>query len=116
MSVVVKEVAGLQTLNPPSTRIRILDPVGVIEPEVLKPMGRADRALNQRLEGAVLGVLTNVFRGYDVPQAVAERIEQTVALKGIVRIAKPSISRPAGPDTYKKLASQVDAVIVGLCA
>jgi hypothetical protein len=106
----------VQTLTPSATRIRILDPVGVVEPEVTAPAAKADRQLSLGLEGAVLGVLTNVFRGYDVPQAVAERIGRRVKLKDIVRIAKPSISRPAGADTYKKLAPQVDAVIVGLCA
>ena len=96
--------------------IRVLDPVGAgeVRQEALPAVVR--RAPQPRLEGAVLGVITNAFRGYDVPGAVADRIAQQAGLAAVVRNVKPSLSRPAGAAVYADLASKVDAVIVGLCA
>ena len=53
---------------------RILDPVGQIAPAKDSAPKRVQRVLASSLKGAVIGVLTNNFRGYDIPGAVAQRI------------------------------------------
>jgi hypothetical protein len=100
--------------------IRILNPIGIAESEADGAAAMAQlpprRSRVRSLNGAVLGVLTNAFRGYDLPGAVADRIAQRVELADLVRHVKPSISRPAGPEVTGQLADEVDAVIVGICA
>ena len=101
--------------------IRILDPVGVVEPaaEDAQPVeAPSERARDgvRSLHGAVLGVVTNVFRGYDVPGAVAERMGARIELADTVTYRKPSISHPTDPAIIADLAERVDVALVGLCA
>jgi hypothetical protein len=98
--------------------IRILDPVGIVEDKQQSQVAveRVRRAgIRPELNGATLGVLTNLFRGYDVPGSVAARIKQRNAVADVVRHSKPSISRPAGEEAYDKLvAAGIDAALIGL--
>ena len=95
--------------------IRILDPVGEIAPSGDVAPERVQRVLASSLNGAVIGVLTNNFRGYDIPGTVAQRIAARTKAT-VVSYTKPNLSHPAGAKTYGKLAERVDAVIVGLGA
>lgn len=108
------------TIDAARQHIRILDPVGLIEPEEvptvpLPLVAPPRRQPVRRLQGATLGVLTNVFRGYDVPGAVAERLAQQFGME-VVRFEKPLISRTAKPEIIGELAEKADVVIVGLAA
>lgn len=95
--------------------IRIFDPVGQIAPTVDLTPERVQRILASSLNGAVIGVLTNNFRGYDIPGAVAQRIAARTG-GTVVSYTKPNLSYPAGPETYRKLAERADVAIVGLGA
>ncbi len=95
--------------------IRILDPVGQIAPAPSFTPKRAKGVPLSSLKGAAIGVLTNEFRGYDLPGAVAQRIAARTG-GTVVWYSKPNLSAPAGAETYRKLAEQADVVIVGMGA
>jgi hypothetical protein len=97
--------------------IRILDPVGIVEEKKAESVVERVKRPGQRgqLDGAVIGVLTNLFRGYDVPGGVADRIRQRNAVADVIHHSKPSISRPAGEEAYDRLvAAGIDAAVIGL--
>jgi hypothetical protein len=97
--------------------IRILDPVGIAEEKKTEAVVERVKRPHQRpqLDGAVIGVLTNLFRGYDVPGGVADRIKRLNAVADVIHHSKPSISRPAGDDAYDRLvAAGIDAAVIGL--
>lgn len=89
----------------------VLDPTGNL-PEIDRvPLTTRDGGLH----GAVLGVLTNNFRGEDLPAAIANEIGIYGKIAEVIRHEKSILSRSAADDVIAELAATADCVIVGVC-
>lgn len=92
-------------------KVVLLDPVGYLESHTIAPR----RTRSGGLEGAKLGVLTNMFRGEDLPGAIAERLKDEYGVSSIIWYEKEILSRTAADSIIDNLAENTDCVLVGLC-
>lgn len=93
-----------------SNKVILLNPVSDVEALEVQPRRFRERGL----KGARLGVLTNMFRGEDLPGAVAEELQREFDLS-IARYVKPSLSHVSDDAVIEKMARDVDCVVVGMC-
>lgn len=91
--------------------IVLLNPVGHLENHVVTPR----RSRHSGLDGARLGILTNMFRGEDLPDVIGSRLQDLYPIADVVRYEKEILSRPADVSIIDALAEQVDCVVVGVC-
>jgi hypothetical protein len=91
-------------------KITLLSPLSRIE---LVGVAKTKRR-SAGLQGASLGVLTNMFRGEDLPGAVSEVLKGTYGMS-VVNFVKPSLSHVSKDEVIEDMAMRVDCAIVGVC-
>jgi hypothetical protein len=91
------------------TRIRVLSPVGVVQPEPLTMP-----ALPGDWSGRSVGFLDNTKSNFDVlARELGEILTSQYGVREVVHLRKANAATPAAPDLVAELAKRCDVVFAG---